>query len=172
MRILDIVKLAAVGCAALSLAGCAGSPVAIKKMTADELVGVGTPELCHAYASYYGNPVTVPNIAAEVKKRKLTCAEQLEHYVSDCSQLRLVRAQPHPTYSNVTLFTVTSTSAKAKDFNVLMPGDIMSSKFTILPNTTGNYGASMDALTATYGAIKSATSGSSGSTLVNCLTSW
>ena len=104
-------------CSFLLFVGCAGSPVALSKMTDDELHTVEANDLCKAYGSYYSSSSkmsTMPNLNREVARRGISCANEIEYFVSDCGQLEILDAKLVPGNSKAIHFIVKNKSAKAK----------------------------------------------------------
>lgn len=123
----------------LLFAGCAGSPVALSHMTDDELHSVEGTDLCKAYGSYYSSSSkasTKPNLNREVARRGISCANELEYYVSDCGQLEILKVTLDPVDPKVIHFTVNNKSSKIKRFNIAKSDGGVSGTATINPNST------------------------------------
>jgi hypothetical protein len=138
------------------LAGCAGSPMKIAQMNSAEIQATKTENLCRAYATYVRERKVPPVVEQEVARRGVTCQAELEAYISDCREVELVSARNDSTYKNVRHFTVRNSSAKTKEFLIadVTPG-IVSSRFTIAPNTTKDVAVVTDEKIGAIGAVSS-----------------
>lgn len=157
--------------AAANAAGCAGSPAMLSRMNSSEIQHTDDTHLCRAYAFYKADKETSPVIEAEVARRRLSCAAELDARVSDCTILRILSAGPHPSYSNVTLVTVQNSSQKQKAFRINM-GNISSTTFRLAPGATQTYGIAVPkevgAVAGVFGAVQGTTSQTP--ELYNCVT--
>lgn len=140
------------------LAGCAGSPRALSKMSADELRAVTDRQLCAAYASYTvgSSRKDIPAIRTEVKRRGLGCAEEIDVRKNDCSELAIVRVDSDPRYSNVKQVTVRNSSAKAKRFIVHDPNGVYGKTKVLAAKSTTTYNIASSAETQKAAATASA----------------
>jgi hypothetical protein len=129
---------------------CANSPMAISAMDATEIQAVPEDKLCFAHAQYLREQK--PVIAAEVKRRGLTCKDEIAQEVSDCSMLSLTGSEPAPDRPGSTIYTVANSSSSPRMFRICA-GMFQSSQFKIGASQSGRYGVMVDPNLAKVGAV-------------------
>lgn len=129
----------------LLLAGCETADMStarIANSNPEQMRSVDDRRLCGALSwGMRRTGVRDPNIDREVTRRRLDCTEWIEQDVSNCNDLRIVQHYQHPQYSNVYLYTVSSSSKRRMKFRVHYQS-IGSSEFQIMPGETKEVGVS------------------------------
>lgn len=122
----------------LAICGCAGSPLAVSKLAPEELKAVSDQQLCAAFAAYKEGSLRkdVPDVVAEVKRRRADCSEEVDLRRNDCSELQVVSTNPDPKFANVTTIKVRNNSTKAKRFLVHDPNGIYGRTQRLAPKSS------------------------------------
>lgn len=150
------------------VAACANSPMAIGKMTPDELTTVPDRSLCYAYATRRRDREVTPMLQSEVDRRGLGCEEALAHMISDCSSLAIVSSE---VVERGTIYTVRNNGGQARNFRAVN-NNIVSTLQTVRPGQTVRFGVESSApLTALGGAVAMA-QGTAGIRLQECKVPW
>jgi hypothetical protein len=154
------------GCLCL-LGTCAAGPAKVWKMSAEEIQAVSVRDLCDALAVGRKARRETPIVDAEVKRRKISCAEAVEKVVSDCSSLRIQSLRGSPAQGG-TIFTISNSSRKAKSFRIYYR-HFQSSLFYIQPGATADFGVRVDSRLGAVGSAVAQQQGDTDAMLTDCV---
>lgn len=90
-------RIAVVGLAATLAVGCANAPIRVWEMDEAALQQVPQRDLCNAVAVAAKYQEWAPKAEAEVERRGISCAAELQEAVSDCSKLTILNPDAEPT---------------------------------------------------------------------------